>query len=61
MSWFSYILLVIFLIIPIIIGLTYILFDKEAGNLIEYQKSSDYKFAKLSDGLTAYKEFGSKK
>ncbi len=60
MSWFSYILLVIFLLIPSIIGLAYILSNKESGNLVEYQKLSDYKFAKLSNGLTAFKEFGSK-
>tara|TARA_Y100001970_G_scaffold276011_1_gene378089 strand:+ start:549 stop:1454 length:906 start_codon:yes stop_codon:yes gene_type:complete len=48
------------LIIPIIIGLTYILANKEKGNLVEYQKSSNYEFAKLSHGLTAYKQFGSK-
>ena len=60
MSSVSYTFIMIALIIPIIIGLTYILANKEKGNLVEYQKSSNYEFAKLSHGLTAYKQFGSK-
>ena len=60
MSSVSYTIIMVALIIPIIIGLAYILTNKEKGNLIEYQKSSNYEFAKLSHGLTAYKQFGSK-
>jgi hypothetical protein len=60
MSSVSYILVTIALIIPIIIGLSYIFANRESGNLLEYQKSSDYEFAELSHGLTAYKQFGSK-
>ena len=60
MSSVSYTVIMITLIIPIIIGLAYILANKEKGNLIEYQKFSSYEFAKLSHGLTAYKQFGSK-
>ena len=60
MSSVSYTVIIIVLIIPIIIGLAYIFANKERGNLIEYQKSSNYEFAKLSHGLTAYKQFGSK-
>ena len=60
MSSVSYTVIMITLIIPIIIGLAYILANKEKGNLIEYQKFSNYEFAKLSHGLTAYKQFGSK-
>ena len=39
----------------------YNLMNRESGNLIEYQNSSNYEFVKLTNGLTAYKEFGSKK
>ena len=60
MSSISYTVIIIALIIPIIIGLAYIFANKEKGNLIEYQKSSNYEFAELSHGLTAYKQFGSK-
>ena len=60
MSSISSTVIIIVLIIPIIIGLAYIFANKEKGNLIEYQKSSNYEFAELSHGLTAYKQFGSK-
>ena len=60
MSSVSYTVIIITPIRPIIIGLAYILANREKGNLIEYQKSSGYEFAKLSHGLTAYKQFGSK-
>ena len=60
MTVFSYILISIALIIPIIVGLAYIIANKESGNLSENQESSDYEFVKLSHGLTAYKQFGSK-
>ena len=60
MSALSHTAIIVALIIPIIIGLAYIFANKEKGNLIEYQKSSNYEFAKLSHGLTAYKQFGSK-
>ena len=60
MSSVSYTVIIIVLIIPIIIGLAYIFANKEKGNLIEYQKSSNYEFAELSHGLTAYKQFGLK-
>ena len=60
MTVFSYILVSIALIIPIIVSLAYIFTSNEAGNLLEYQQSSNYEFVKLSHGLTAYKEFGSK-
>jgi len=56
----AYILVTIALIIPIIVAFAYIFANKESGNLLEYQESSDYEFAKLSHGLTAYKQFGSK-
>jgi hypothetical protein len=38
----------------------YNLMNRESGNLIEYQNSSNYEFVKLTNGLTAYREFGSK-
>ena len=60
MSELSHTAIIVALIIPIIIGLAYIFANKEKGNLIEYQKSSNYEFAKLSHGLTAHKQFGSK-
>ena len=55
------ILLSILTIISLLITITYILINPEQGSLLEYQKSSDYKFVKLSNGLTAFKEFGSNK
>ena len=38
----------------------YNLMNRESGNLIKYQNSSNYEFVKLTNGLTAYREFGSK-
>ena len=38
----------------------YNLMNRESGNLIEYQSSSNYEFVKLTNGLTAYREFGTK-
>ena len=60
MSSISYTVVIIVIIIPIIISLAYTVANKEKGDLIEYQRSSGYQFAKLSHGLTAYKQFGSK-
>ena len=48
------------LAIAIIIGCAYFFTNNETGDLLEYQKSSNYQYIKLSHGLTAYKEFGSK-
>ena len=54
MSSVSHTAIIVALIIPIIISLTYIFANKEKGDLIEYQKSSNYKFAKLSHGPVSY-------
>jgi len=52
-------LLTILAIGAVLISIIYLLLYRESGNLSQFQKSSDYKFIELTNGLTAYKEFGS--
>ena len=61
MNMFYQFVLITLLIFIILAYLMYNLMSRESGNLIEYQNSSNYEFIKLTNGLTAYKEFGSKK
>ena len=44
----------------ILILLIYLFSSFEKGNLDEYRQGSEYEFAKLSQGLTAYKDIGNK-
>ena len=44
----------------ILILLIYLFSSFEKGNLDEYRQGSEYEFAKLSQGLTAYKDIGDK-
>ena len=44
----------------ILILLIYLFSSFEKGNLDEYRQGSEYKFVKLSQGLTAYKDIGNK-
>ena len=53
-------MLIALLIIIILVYLMYNLMNRESGDLIEYQNSSNYEFVELTNGLTAYREFGSK-
>ena len=43
-----------------LILLIYLFSSFEKGNLDEYRQGSEYEFAKLSQGLTAYKDIGNK-
>ena len=52
-------LLTILAIGAVFISVIYLFLYRENGNLSQFQKSSDYKFIELTNGLTAYKEFGS--
>ena len=61
MNMFYQFVLITLLIFIILAYLMYNLMNRESGNLLEYQNSSNYEFVKLTNGLTAYKEFGSKK
>ena len=44
----------------ILILLIYLFSSFEKGNLDEYRQGSEYEFAKLSQGITAYKDIGNK-
>ncbi len=44
----------------ILLLLIYLFYSFEKGNLDEYRQGSEYEFAKLSQGLTAYKDIGNK-
>ena len=44
----------------ILILLIYLFSSFEKGNLDEYRQGSDYEFARLSQGITAYKDIGNK-
>ena len=44
----------------ILILLIYLFSSFEKGNLDEFRQGSEYEFAKLSRGLTAYKDIGNK-
>ena len=44
----------------ILILLIYLFSSFEKGNLEEYRQGSEYEFAKLSQGITAYKDIGNK-
>ena len=44
----------------ILILLVYLFSSFEKGNLDEYRQGSEYEFAKLSQGITAYKDIGNK-
>ena len=52
--------ILIILAFLILILLIYLFSSFEKGNLDEYRQGSDYEFAKLSQGLTAYKDIGNK-
>ena len=58
---FYQVTLTILVITILLILILYFLLDRENGDLTKYQASSNYKFAQLTHGLTAYKEFGSNK
>ena len=49
----------ILIISTILIFLAYLVVNPEEGDFSAYQKSSNYKFLESSDGLTAYRDFGS--
>ena len=57
MNMFYQVTLTILVITILLILILYFLLDRENGDLTKYQGSSDYKFAQLTHGLTAYKEF----
>ena len=44
----------------ILILLIYLFSSFEKGNLDEYRQGSEYEFARLSQGITAYKDIGNK-
>ena len=44
----------------VLLSVIYLLSSFEKGNLKEYRQGSEYEFAKLSQGLTAYKDIGNK-
>ena len=52
--------ILIILAFLILILLIYLFSSFEKGNLDEYRQGSEYEFAKLSQGLTAYKDIGNK-
>ena len=52
--------ILIILTFLILLLLVYLFSSFEKGNLDEYRQGSDYEFAKLSQGLTAYKDIGNK-
>ena len=52
--------ILIILAFLILILLIYLFSSFEKGNLDEYRQGSEYEFAKLSQGITAYKDIGNK-
>lgn len=60
MNMFYQSIALILIIFSVLVFLAYTLVNVEKGDFLEYQKSSDYKFINSSNGLTAYRDFGSK-
>ena len=60
MNMFYQLTLIAVLFVTILIYVMYLLLNRENGSLSEYQNSSNYQFVQLTNGLTAYREFGSK-